>query len=78
MYKLYSNQDLINIFIFMKKILLILIIALSIDIILSNLILKKTRYLKNVAWEKKWWRVPSKVYHHDILPNTDQFEIWGG
>ena len=62
----------------MKKILLILIIALSIDIILSNLILKKTRYWENVAWEKKWWRVPSKVYHHDILPNTDQFEIWGG
>ena len=62
----------------MKKILIILIIALSIDIILSNLILKKTRYWENVAWEKKWWRVPSKVYHHDILPNTDQFEIWGG
>ena len=62
----------------MKKILLILIIALSIDIILSNLVLKKTRYWENVAWEKKWWRVPSKIYHHDILPNTDQFEIWGG
>ena len=62
----------------MKKILLIAIIAISIDIILSNLILKKTRYWENVAWEKKWWRVPSKVYHHDILPNTDQFEIWGG
>ena len=62
----------------MKKILLILIIALSIDIILSNLFLKKTRYWENVVWEKKWWRVPAKVYHHDILPNTDQFEIWGG
>ena len=62
----------------MKKILLILIIALSIDIILSNLVLKKTRYWENVAWEKKWWRVPSKIYHHDLLPNTDQFEIWGG
>ena len=62
----------------MKKILLIFIISLSLDIVLSNLILKKTKYWENIAWKEKWWRIPSKIYHHDILPNTDQFEIWGG
>ena len=62
----------------MKKILLLFIVALCIDIVLSNLILKKTRHWDNIAWKEKWWRIPSKIYHHDILPNTDQFEIWGG
>ena len=62
----------------MKKTLLIFIIALCIDIVLSNLVLKKTRHWDNKAWEEKWWRIPSKIYHHDILPNTDQYEIWGG
>ena len=61
----------------MKKILLIFIIALSIDILLSNLILKKTRHWENIAWKEKWWRVSSNIYHHDLLPNTDQFEFWG-
>ena len=61
----------------MKKIFLIFIIAISIVIVLSNLILKKTRYWENIAWKEKWWRIPSKIYHHDILPNTDQFEFWG-
>ena len=62
----------------MKKIISILFIALLIDIILSNLIFKNTIYWSNNSWDQKWWRVPSKIYHHDILPNIDQVEEWGG
>ena len=61
----------------MKKYILFLISALLIDIIISNLIFKNTKYWKNNTWEKKWWRVSSSIYHHDILPNIDQIEIWG-
>ena len=62
----------------MKKIIFVLLIALLIDIILSNLIFKNTIYWSNNSWDQKWWRVSSKIYHHDILPNIDQVEEWGG
>ncbi len=61
----------------MSKIKFILII-IAIDIILSNLIFKNTKYWSNINWEKKWWRVSSKDYHHAILPNIDKIEKWGG
>ena len=61
----------------MKKYILFFVSALLIDIIISNLVFKNTKYWKNSAWEKKWWRVSSSIYHHDILPNIDQIEIWG-
>ncbi len=61
----------------MKKYILFFVSALLIDIIISNLVFKNTKYWKNSTWEKKWWRVSSSIYHHDILPNIDQIEIWG-
>ncbi len=61
----------------MKKIKFILILLIF-DLTLSNLIFKNTRYWPNLNWEEKWWRVSSKDYHHKILPNVDQIEIWGG
>lgn len=55
-----------------------LIILLIFDFILSNIFFKKTSYWQNESWDKYWWRVPSKIYHHDLLPNIDQIERWGG
>ena len=62
----------------MKKYILFFLSALLIDGIISNLIFKNIKYWDNNKWEKKWWRVSSSIYHHDILPNTDQIEVWGG
>ncbi len=62
----------------MKKFLLIFISVLAVDVIISNLIFKNTEYWENNKWDEKWWRVSSSIYHHDILPNTDQIEVWGG
>ena len=53
-------------------------IILIMDLILSNLIFKNTAYWSQINWEKKWWRVSSKDYHHAILPNIDKVENWGG
>ena len=55
-----------------------LIIVLLFDLIISNIFFKKTSYWHNEDWEKYWWRVPSKIYHHDLLPNIDKIEKWGG
>ena len=49
-----------------------------IDIIISNLIFKNTKFWDKSAWEKKWWRVSSPIYHHKILPNIKKKEKWGG
>ena len=61
----------------MKSKFLIFIIFLIFDYIGSSLFLKKTIYWKNYNWEKKYWRVSSDVYHHDLLPNIDVTEKWG-
>ena len=55
-----------------------IIIFLLFDFIISSLFLKNTSYWKIIDWEDKYWRVPSKVYHHGILPNIDKYEKWGG
>ena len=56
----------------------LLIFFLLFDLIISNIFLKKTEYWKVASWDKKYWRVSSNIYHHDILPNTDKIEDWGG
>jgi len=61
----------------MNKVKFFLIILL-VDIIISNLILKNTKYWTYTDRDEKWWRIPSKVYHHDIMPNIDKIEKWGG
>jgi hypothetical protein len=60
-----------------SKIKLVIIIFLF-DLILSSVFLKNTTFWHNENWEKYWWRIPSKIYHHDLLPNIDQIEKWGG
>ena len=61
----------------MKKIKYIIII-LVFDFIVSNLVLKNLPQWNVPEWEKKYWRVPSQIYHHGILPNIDKNEKWGG
>jgi len=60
-----------------SKIKLVIIIFLF-DLIFSSVFLKNTTFWHNENWEKYWWRIPSKIYHHDLLPNIDQIEKWGG
>ena len=61
----------------MKKIKFIIIILIF-DFIISNLIFKNLPYWNVIEWEKKYWRIPSEIYHHGILPNIDKNEKWGG
>lgn len=61
----------------MKK-LIYLFVFLTIDFLISNLILKNTKFWENQDWENKYWRIPSKIYHHDLLPNVNVNEKWGG
>ena len=51
---------------------------LIVDIILSNIILKHTSFWNVPSWDNKYWRVQSKIYHHDVLPNINEVENWGG
>ena len=55
-----------------------IIILLLIDIFFSNIFFKKTSIWNKINWEERYWRVQSKIYHHKILPNTDQIEKWDG
>ena len=61
----------------MKK-LRYLIIFLFFDFLISNLILKNTNYWNIIEWNEKYWRIPSEIYHHGLLPNISEDEKWGG
>ena len=60
------------------KIFKFLICILFFDLIVSNIFLKNTGYWKVPNWNNKFWRISSDKYHHDILPNTNEIETWGG
>jgi len=60
-----------------KKFRIILIIIL-LDLLVSAIFLKNTELWKNNDWKNKYWRIESNVYHHDLLPNIDVIEKWGG
>ena len=60
-----------------KSYLKVFIILLIIDFLFSLIFLKNTIYWKNNNWEKKYWRIPSEIYHHDLMPNVDVVEKWG-
>jgi len=60
-----------------KSYLKIFIILLIIDFLFSSIFLKNTIYWKNQNWEKKYWRISSEIYHHDLMPNVDVVEKWG-
>ena len=62
----------------MKEFLKIFLIVLILDSILTGLFLKKTTFWKNEKWEDKSHRIISKVYHHDLKPNVEVYETWGG
>ena len=55
----------------------IIFVILVIDFLFSSIFLKKTNLWKNSNWENNYWRVTSKIYHHDLLPNIDIIENWG-
>lgn len=62
----------------MKSFFKILIIILLLDFTVSTLFLKKTNLWEYKNWDHKYWRIESDIYHHDLLPNIDVVENWGG
>ena len=62
----------------MREFLKIFLIVLILDSILTSLFLKNTSFWKNEKWEDKSHRIISKVYHHDLKPNVEVYETWGG
>jgi hypothetical protein len=59
------------------KILLYLIIILSVDFFLSNLFFKNKSFWEYKRLNDLYWRIPSNIYHHDLLPNINVIEPWG-
>ncbi len=59
------------------KIIIYLVIILSADLIGSNLIFKKKSFWEYKKLNNLYWRIPSTIYHHDLLPNIDVIEPWG-
>ena len=53
-------------------------LLLIFDLIISNLFLKNTSLWSVSGWENKYWRIQSEIFHHDILPNINVVEKWGG
>ena len=62
----------------MKEYLKIFLIILIIDSLISNIFINKTKFWENNKWKKKDHRVQSQIYHHDLKPNVEAYEIWGG
>jgi hypothetical protein len=62
----------------MKSFLKILSIILILDFIFSSLLFKKTDFWQHKDLDNKYWRIQSNIYHHDLMPNIDAFENWGG
>ena len=62
----------------MKVYFKIIVIVLFVDFFASNLFLKDTQFWKNDKWEKKYHRIKSDIYHHDLKANIDVYETWGG
>ena len=62
----------------MRVYIYIFFILITFDLLVTNLILKKTEVWENEKWKDKSHRVKSDIYHHDLAPNIDVFETWGG
>lgn len=62
----------------MRSFFLIVLSILIIDSLLTSIFLKKTDLWKNDQWQNKFYRVKSDVYHHDLMPNIEVVETWGG
>ena len=61
----------------LKKIFLISVIILGLDFILSNLLFKKMQFWSYEKLVDHYWRIPSDIYHHDLMPNINVIEPWG-
>ena len=61
----------------MKKTLITIFIILIIDFLGSNLLFKKMGFWNYDKLINHYWRIPSKIYHHDLLPNINVIEPWG-
>ena len=59
-----------------KVFLIIFFFYLVIDFALTNLFFKKTQLWKSAQKIDHYWRIPSEIYHHDIMPNIDVIEPW--
>jgi hypothetical protein len=62
----------------MRPFSIILLTIFIADILITSVFLKKTELWKNDNWQKKFFRIKSDIYHHDLMPNIEQFESWGG
>ena len=59
-----------------KKFFFILLIYLSFDFLVTNFFLKETEIWKSTEKVDHYWRIKSKIYHHDIMPNVEVVEPW--
>ncbi len=62
----------------MKDYIKIFLIILIIDFLMTNFFLKKTGFWENEKWKNKYYRIKSDIYHHDLMPNIEAYETWGG
>ena len=73
-----SGRKLIFEIMFAQKKLIITLITIILLELISAVFLKNTHLWTNKDWEEKYWRIESKIYHHDLLPNVNVIENWGG
>jgi len=59
------------------KILKIILAIFIFDFVASNLLFKKLSFWEYDKLTNQYWRIPSKIYHHDLLPNINVIEPWG-
>ena len=59
------------------RIIFYLVIILIADFTGSNLIFKNKDFWEYKKLSNLYWRIPSNIYHHDLLPNIDVIEPWG-
>ena len=62
----------------MKELFKIILAIFIFDFFISTLLLKKTDIWKHKNWDNKYWRILSKIYHHDFKANINVLENWGG
>ena len=62
----------------MRTFFIVTLLVLTIDFLLSSFFLKESEIWENDQWQNKYYRIKSDVYHHDLMPNIDVVEKWGG
>jgi len=62
----------------MRTFFIFIFFILIIDFLISSFFLKRTDTWKNDQWQDKYYRIKSDIYHHDLMPNIEVIESWGG